>query len=114
MKATYLDDKLRIIIRGDPSEIRDCAKLILEVTNGDKNSHRNSSVLKRLLNGEASYLVGNYKKEEVKVSDGRLIYGFMHTRRDASVDAMNAARNHYIVIKENIQHMNIGYDLERG
>jgi hypothetical protein len=102
MKATYLDEKLRIIVKGEKSDLRDCIKIILGVTNGGTSGHRNQNLIDRLFSGQ-TFIIGHYKKEKVKVYDNRVIYGFL--AEGASVEAQRAAENHYLVIKENIQKL---------
>jgi len=102
MKARYLDDKLQLVVVGDEADLRDCAKMILMITNGSMTGYRNENLLESLLSGKP-LIIGYYKKERVKICDDKIMYGFSF--RGASEDAKKAAMNHYNVIKENIQHM---------
>jgi hypothetical protein len=102
MKFKYLDDKLSLVVNGDKYDIRDCAKMILLITNGSITGYRNENLLESLLNGKL-LIVGYHKKEKVRVCDGVIMYSFSF--KDASEDAEKAARNHYNIIKENIHNM---------
>jgi len=102
VKATYLDDKLRIVIRGERSDLRDCAKIILTVTNGSTIGFRNENMVESLFDGK-SFILGHYKREKVKIHEDKIMYGFLS--KGASKEAEMAAENHYLVIKENIQEL---------
>jgi hypothetical protein len=102
MKTKFLDDKLQLVVKGDEFDIKDCAKMILLITNGGIIGYRNENLLETLLTGKP-LSVGDHKREKVKVCDGKIMYGFVFC--GASSEAEKAARNHYDVIKENIQKM---------
>jgi hypothetical protein len=111
MKTSYLDDKLCIVVKGERNELRECAKIILLVTNGGTTGHRNTNLITRLFDSQP-IILGHYKRERMKYCDDRLVYGFL--QEGSSLDAEKAAKNHYTVIKENIQQLNNTYLKQRN
>lgn len=98
MEIKCLDDKLSMVITGESPELRSCARMMLDITNGGCTSVDSNKLRKVDSDNPVVFIMGYHKNERMEFFPGILTYTCLHT--NLSEDAQAAAKNHYNVIKE--------------
>jgi hypothetical protein len=98
MEYFNIDDKLALIVVGDPAELYESAKGIIAIANGKFGNRSKGQNIESIKDGKTSlFFLGVYGKESLMCNRAYIHYEFAQEK--SSKEAKEIARNHYERIK---------------